>query len=865
MNKVILFLLLSLPGVLSGGSCCAFDLGYIPEAMDLPDEEEILACMSRDKTCDSLFFYTRRMISAGQNHDQEGLSRNFELVLPFITSEDKNLPLLKIVYLYATFLEREGEAEASKAYYKYIENNTNIEHPINLLAKIGAIGIEGNTQEIDRIKSVVLNRIQSDLYNSDETLSILTRISNYLNKRDGYYFSINPTIYSIHSQEDLNPKLHYLYLTKVVPYLAHEEEDKRYIRSFSQAEKLYSSITNEHFYESFSSLKAMVLTANGEYKEALKIKEELLFLSLGQKKTVAEILKDPPHYNLNTYRSIHGYATTNLFQTRLGAGLKPVFESFDLFELFYKQKLNHRFASVHGITAEKSFYIPTYEMNLIIAGGYLYQNTNDPSYLSRAVSIVDGNIGAGNSYWTVARNEARENKKFWDDISAQKEASGILTATNENEDLSTLFLREKKLRMDRERFEGNYPDFFEKLHNSYNLDFKKMSDTWCREDSSGIVAFYLAGNAHYRITVTADTIDFFDIYPQHERISELTAQLKSVADPKTGKDANAEASRELYALLFAGIDSLLPPNLHIVATGELEEVPFPALRREAAGEAARYLGAEIAISRQVSINSMRLMREQEMNPRYLRPLGMAPSFANESLQAANLRQAGFVLPPLLYSTDEVKDLEARGPGSYFYGARANLPNYLRHVSDYSIVHLATHAISSEIDGLRSRIYLASEDGAPAELYASDIGDQALNADLVVLSACETGTGGRHATEGRISLTRAYLAAGARSVVSSNWAVDDFATAAMMKTFYAHIQDGKPPHRALQLSRAAYLEQYPDAPPYKWAAFEAHGGMRPVRWDRSRSRWPMLGYGALAAAGLGLGAVHLRRRRRRDAA
>jgi len=97
------------------------------------------------------------------------------------------------------------------------------------------------------------------------------------------------------------------------------------------------------------------------------------------------------------------------------------------------------------------------------------------------------------------------------------------------------------------------------------------------------------------------------------------------------------------------------------------------------------------------------------------------------------------------------------------------------------------------------------------------------------------------------------------VVSSNWAVDDHATAELMSSFYQRLEDGDAPHKALQYSRQAYLERHPDAAPYKWAAFEAYGGMRPVSWRQQNSWWPSLGYGAGGILLLLLGGRALRRR------
>ena len=476
--------------------------------------------------------------------------------------------------------------------------------------------------------------------------------------------------------------------------------------------------------------------------------------------------------------------------------------------------------------------------------------------------MLDGNIGLGNYYWSSARGFSRSNELFWRDVLTWMNIYDSLSSVDSKTSLTSVFILQQQLGNHKEYFLGNYSDFFDGLSSNTSIGLREVSE-WCAQDTSAVLSFYSTGLAQYRLLVTPDTILVTNFNSKKPESLALINQLDSISisNPKTKADDIGEVSRRLYSLLFAGIDSLLPKRVHIIATGELENVPFPALRREAPGEPARYLGTEIAISRQMSINSMRLMRDQEMNPRYEQPLGMAPSFANEYLPMSDLRQAGFVLPPLLYNTDEVESLEARGPGSFFYGKNATLGNYLNSVTEHSIVHLATHAISSETDGLRSRIYLASGTGGETvELQASDIGDKTLNADLVVLSACETGSGGRHATEGRVSLTKAYLAAGARSVVSSSWAVDDFATAALMEVFYEHIEAGQPPHEALRLSRKAYLEKYPDAPPYKWAAFDAYGGMKAVRWDRSRSKWPLIGYGMAGLILLILGTAVIRRRR-----
>jgi CHAT domain-containing protein len=426
--------------------------------------------------------------------------------------------------------------------------------------------------------------------------------------------------------------------------------------------------------------------------------------------------------------------------------------------------------------------------------------------------------------------------------------------------ISLADIRQRQLAFEahREQMSEDFSDFYEELTTGYKVDLQEVQEDLAI-DTTGLVAFYQNGAILDRLFIAPDTIDIAVMNDSRAEVLELTSELSETSPAGKSAADTKKASRKLYQLLFAGLDGLLPERLHVVTTGALEDVPFSALRRDTADGFPRYLGLECAISRQSSIREMQLLEELDLDPKYAQPLGMAPDFSNEFLQASELRQAGFKLPPLVYNTEEVQGLEDRSAGQYYYDATATINHYVQNASDYGIIHLATHAISSEADGLRSHLYLLDDDGQPTQLYASDIGDQTLNANLVVLSACETGGGGRHINEGKIGLTKAYLAAGARSIVSSNWAVDDHATAELMGSFYEQLENGRPPHEALQLSRRAYLERHPDAAPYKWAAFEAYGGMKPVSWDQQSSWWPSVGYGgAVAFLAVLLGAYFRRR-------
>jgi CHAT domain-containing protein len=193
-------------------------------------------------------------------------------------------------------------------------------------------------------------------------------------------------------------------------------------------------------------------------------------------------------------------------------------------------------------------------------------------------------------------------------------------------------------------------------------------------------------------------------------------------------------------------------------------------------------------------------------------------------------RSGFVrLPFSRYEADGIIALAPRGTGRLkatdFSASRALAMS--RQLSEYRIVHFATHGLlNSERPELSGLVFsLLDPEGKPQDgfLRLHEVYNLQFNADLVVLSACETGLGKEIKGEGLIGLVRGFMYAGAPRVIASLWTVDDLATAELMKLFYQRMfKDGLPPGAAL---RAAQLEMSREerwAPPYFWAGFVLHG-------------------------------------------
>jgi CHAT domain-containing protein len=152
------------------------------------------------------------------------------------------------------------------------------------------------------------------------------------------------------------------------------------------------------------------------------------------------------------------------------------------------------------------------------------------------------------------------------------------------------------------------------------------------------------------------------------------------------------------------------------------------------------------------------------------------------------------------------------------------------LSQYRIVHFATHGLLNsqrpELSGIV--LSLVDERGRAQDgfLRLHEIYNLKLNADLVVLSACQTALGKEVRGEGLMGLTRGFMYAGAPRVVASLWRVDDRATAELMKRFYrGMLKDGLPAAAALRAAQVSMLKEIRWSAPYYWAAFTLQGDWR----------------------------------------
>lgn len=246
-------------------------------------------------------------------------------------------------------------------------------------------------------------------------------------------------------------------------------------------------------------------------------------------------------------------------------------------------------------------------------------------------------------------------------------------------------------------------------------------------------------------------------------------------------------------------------------------------------------------------------------------LAFAPAYPGTNLIASRgdlsvLRDQLGNLPGAL---NEVQSIAKLGlEGQFFYGPEANEAQFKQLAQEYPILHLAMHGTADETNPLYSYLSFGEQRPQSKEdqtLYAYELQALSLEAELTVLSACESGWGKLRPGEGVMSLGRSFMTSGTRSVLMTLWKINDQNSASLMEKFYGHLNEGKYTSESLHLAKKEFLCEADSrtAHPFFWAAFISQGDSQPLPKSNPYLIW--LGI-ALAAIILG-GCLYAFRKRR----
>ena len=327
------------------------------------------------------------------------------------------------------------------------------------------------------------------------------------------------------------------------------------------------------------------------------------------------------------------------------------------------------------------------------------------------------------------------------------------------------------------------------------------------DNTTAILSFHLSENELLTLIITSSRFDYRQSTISKNFFSDIELFKSQLQTTSPEQRYNATAATNLYKQLISPVQSKLSQikRLIIIPDDELNYLPFEALQ----DENKKYLVERFSTQYQYATTLLGENKRTKWLPGIL-------SFAPFATKAYN-DSSGNSLPALPASKEEISGLE----GMAFTDAVATKKKFLESVNHFSIVHLATHASVNNIDPARSFIAFYP-DSSDYKLYAREIYNLRLDStQLIILSACETGTGKLVKGEGLMSLSRAFAAAGCPNIITSLWKAEDKATAFITQRLHYYLTKKYSKDEALQKAKLDFLNNSETDPRLKSPVYWAH--------------------------------------------
>ena len=320
-------------------------------------------------------------------------------------------------------------------------------------------------------------------------------------------------------------------------------------------------------------------------------------------------------------------------------------------------------------------------------------------------------------------------------------------------------------------------------------------------ENEALVEYYYDEKASYAFVLTRQTL-------QGVRLdsANIETDVRALRDAieKTETNAWMVPAQKLYGKLVKPIESMIggKARLIVVAHGALHYLPFAALH-----DGSQFLLDKVSLRFLPSASVVKYLRTGDVS----HPGGVL-AIGNPDLNDPRL--------DLNFAQEEAQAITRMVPRSRsFLRKEANESAVRQYGQGFRYLHFATHGEFKADSPLESALILSKDGQGDGRLSVSKLYSMHLNADLVTLSACETGLGEIASGDDVVGLTRGFLYAGASSIVASLWKVDDQATSDLMRAFYLNLSKmGK-----LDALRGAQLETKAKySHPFFWAAFQLLG-------------------------------------------
>ena len=466
------------------------------------------------------------------------------------------------------------------------------------------------------------------------------------------------------------------------------------------------------------------------------------------------------------------------------------------------------------------------------------QESNALSYatLPDSILIQEYDLRTSINYY----EKQRQQQLFID----QDEMDSIVLEIN-----SLLFDLNKNYEELKINLEINYPEYYRLKYDLSTVNLENVQREMLGANET-MLEYFVGDSSIFIYVINQDNYNVHEIkkdFPLEEWVKTFREANNKNSYTKKMKDY-CDVANDLYQKLIAPVADDLKDNLIIIPDGILGYLPFEALLVEPVTDNKyqnfhkyHYLIKDKQISYCYSATLLQQMRDQKHKEKAEKDfLAFAPFYDGDTTMLEKLFRYADPkdkkpLAPLPKSGEEVFGIKRIVGGDIYLNEDATEESFVSLASNYRIIHLATHGKANDKVGDYSFLaFTEQKDSIENELlYVRDLYNLQLNADMVVLSACETGIGELQRGEGIISLARGMTYAGAKSIITSLWSVEDGRTKDIMISFYEYLKAGKTKDGALRLAKLDYiLDEKNDRSkvhPFYWSGFIGIGDMRPIQF------------------------------------
>lgn len=509
--------------------------------------------------------------------------------------------------------------------------------------------------------------------------------------------------------------------------------------------------------------------------------------------------------------------------------------------------------------------IPVYE-TAIEAQYLLYQQSSDSVHIERAFTIMEHSkafILMQSIQNTVARNAGLvPNALLGKEETLRRNLASLLEEKTRfiyknpktKDEKQNKKIEEQKLKLEKEYFEARsaydslivyiektYPKYYQLKYAQPNISIKDIQKKALRKEEA-ILEYFIGDNNIYVFIIERDGVKFYrKPYNKQESLSidslrtNLTDYSLISNNPELAFRTFIKHSHNVHKAFVKPFlnRELIGDNIKkliIISDGLLSSIPFEVLVQEYISDSIKCSYKDLPMMiKDYEINysySSNLLLQNIQNKRRNHNgmcIGFAPTYKDT--------EDNTELP---WAEKELQAIANNFKGLFFYGNDANKANFLKEAQKYGVIHLAMHGILDMKNPQKSHLAFTEQAhdslGILSNLYNYEIQDLDLFAELVVLSACETGYGKVIRGEGVLSLSRGFMLAGASSIVTTLWKVNDYTSATLMTLFYQNLNNGMDKPAALRNAKMEFLSKTDKTSghPAFWSSFISLGNPAPIK-------------------------------------